>query len=121
MNINFTLIIQACNFIIAYLILRFLFFKPAYHAIEEERSYHQTLSDRIETGQAMLNHLNLEKQQEWQTYQQDFSRSTPNTSQPDLYIYKGITPEIFPTPIDENQRQQLELDMVQTILKKVGS
>lgn len=56
MEINATLIVQAINFLVAYVLLRMLFFKPVVHAIKEEDNQRDGLLSGIEERMQLLRH-----------------------------------------------------------------
>jgi Tfp pilus assembly protein PilO len=119
MNINFTLIIQALNFFVAYLVLRYFLFKPTVAVIEQERAEENGLKKAIkqeaETNLALIQNNKLE----WQIYQKEFLARLPNVSISDLFIYRDLAPAIKAPQADTHELNQLQQEVVQGIIKKV--
>src|SRR5688572_11517686 len=103
MNINFTLVVQAFNFLIAYVILRSLLFRPAVQAITQERLQEKQLLYAITTEQDAVAKRELEKKDQWHLYQQQLALHTPDTMQQKLYVQSHLTVELV-TPIIESER-----------------
>jgi len=119
MFINFTIIIQACNFFIAYKVMSKLLFKPAFAALQEERSGTENLQLHINAIQVILCNQTQEKEVAWRTFQQEFIRHTPNAQQEELYILKDIAPEIHVDNLPQTHMQKLEQEVTQSIIKGI--
>lgn len=76
-EINLTLLIQVINFIIAYIILRFLFFRPVVAVIKREDQEKDSLLDTIEQRRIMLQDREKERQELWRQCQYYFIEHAP--------------------------------------------
>lgn len=119
MNINFTLIIQALNFFIAYLILRYFLFKPTVNVIEQERAEENGLKEIIKQGVETNSALTDQNKLQWQIYQKEFFVRLPNVFISDLFIYKNLAPAIKAPQVKSSELTQLQNEVVQDIIKKV--
>jgi len=119
MFINFTLVIQACNFFIAYHLLRVVLFKPAVGALYEERQFKQNLQLHINAIQMLIFQHEEEKQDQQALFHKKASNHIPNAAQYDFFILKDISPQL---PLKELNIQQLALlkqKLAQDIVKRL--
>lgn len=77
MNINLTLIIQVCNFLVVYCLLRFFLFKPTIQVIEEERAQKSAILDSIDQQKKSLEVQKKERRRHWYTCQEYFLLHQP--------------------------------------------
>ena len=119
MNINATLIIQAGNFLIAYLMLRFLFFKPVVAVIRQEQAHVDGLVGQLNEKRKVMHALELTRHEQWHTAQQEFRNRFPDVTSPQLYIFKGLSSERAVEFADEQEIKQLEDELVKQIIQKV--
>ena len=119
MNINATLIIQAANFFIAYILLRALFFKPVVAIIRQEQSHLDGLVTQLTEKRKAVIGLELSKQEQWRVAQQEFRLHFPDVMASDLYFFRQLTPEQSATIIDELSIKQVEKELVDDIIRKV--
>jgi len=119
MNINATLIVQACNFFIAYVILRMLFFKPVVAALRQDQAHLDGLVGQLTEKRKLLLALEHSRQEQWQQVQQEFSSHVPDVTTTDLYIFKGLSPQRQITVLDDLHVKQLEQELSAIIIKKV--
>jgi len=89
--INATMLVQACNFFIAYALLRTLLFKPAIKAIQQEQQEKEHLESRIAEREKKLEQTNEEKKLAWQKFQEQFSRAAPDVKQ-DYVAHADVEP-----------------------------
>jgi F0F1-type ATP synthase membrane subunit b/b' len=82
MLINFTLVIQAFNFYIAYLIIKRWIVNPCLAAIEQEDFYHARLIADINQQHALLASKHHEIEEQWRQCQYFFSMHAPQAYQP---------------------------------------
>lgn len=119
MNINATLIIQACNFFIAYLMLRILFFKPVMALIRQEQAQLDGLTSQLNEKRKMIHSLEQSKQEQWRAAQQQFCRHFPDVMASDLSIFKNLIIEREIMNLGEQHIKQLEDELVAQIIEKV--
>jgi len=85
------MLVQACNFFIAYALLRTLLFKPAIKAIQQEQQEKEHLESRIAEREKKLEQTNEEKKLAWQKFQEQFSRAAPDVKQ-DYVAHADVEP-----------------------------
>ena len=118
--INFTIVVQACNFFIVYKMLRILLFKPAVDLLHEERSITQGLQLRIDATRIIIAQHDQEQQNQLYQFQQKSAQSTPDVQYRDLFVLKYIAPPLQIEELNVEQIEQLEQELSQSIIKKVG-
>lgn len=119
MNINATLIIQAGNFLIAYLVLRFLFFKPVVAVIRQEQAHVDGLVSQLNEKRKTMHALELTRQEQWRIAQQEFRNRFPDITLPEMYIFKGLSSERLVEFANKEEIKQLEDELVKQIIQKV--
>jgi len=122
MNINIepiTLIFQVLNFFIAYILLRFLLLKPAYAIIQEEQYEREHLHNNIAYQRALLTRKEQEIKDHWRGCQEHFLKNKPSIDNPELYIFKYITPSIEQPHIAPQTITKLIKNVQDAIIKKV--
>lgn len=77
MDINATIVVQACNFFIVYWMLRLLLFKPVITIIEHEQAQENAMLDVIDQQQKSLEIQEKERQRHWYTCQEYFALHQP--------------------------------------------
>lgn len=119
MNINATLIIQAGNFLIAYLILRFLFFKPVVAVVRQEQAHVDGLVNQLNEKRKMIHALELTRQDQWSMAQKEFRNRFPDVSSYQANISKDLSVEHAIEFASEIEIRQLEDELVKQIIEKV--
>lgn len=107
MLINATLIVQIIHFFIAYLILRFLFFAPAYKEFESEKHTENRFKDTIEEVNAVIAQKEQERARTWQELQFFYQANRPEVSDSDLYFFRNVTPQLQTPQIQEQEVSRL--------------
>jgi hypothetical protein len=120
MNINFTIIVQAFNFLIAYFILRFFLFKPAVAEIDKEKVIESDLQMQIDQGHRLNNLLERENQNQWRIHQLNFSQQTPKVSTPELFVFRNIASEINAPMQDQTSFESAQQKIIEVIVDKVS-
>jgi hypothetical protein len=103
MNINATIILQAINFGIAYLIFRFILLKPAYAAIVADNKKKAQLESLVADGKQAIERKQQQIAQQWQASYLFFKQHTPEQA-PSLMVHR--TP-ITLAPVVEPTTQQI--------------
>lgn len=119
MNINATLIIQACNFFIAYTMLRFLFFKPVLAIIRQDQAHLDGLIGQVNEKRKTILALEQSRQEQWRAAQQEFRNRLPDVTSTHLHVFKGIAPEREISFIDDLHIKQLESELTKDIIERV--
>ncbi len=105
MLINATLIVQIIHFIIAYFILRFLFFKPAIGELEIETRNEKYLKDTIEDVNVAISQKEDERIKRWQELQLYYQENKPDIDDAELYFFRNLTPPLL---VPHLNRQEVE-------------
>lgn len=119
MYINFTIVIQVCNFFIAYKIMAKLLFKPTFDALQQERATKNNVQLHINATKIMISNLEKEKQEQWHAFQQTFITQTPHVKQEGLFVLKGITPQLHVGTLPKDQVKRLEQEVTHSIIKRI--
>lgn len=119
MNINGTIFIQACNFFVAYLILRFFYFKPAAHAIQKEQAVKADLQVSIATLQATIAAKQYEQKKQAREHQVYYEKNTPDAAQALFDFVKGAPAPLLVNYADQLNIKQIQNDFVAELLRKV--
>lgn len=80
MTINSTLIIQALNFFVVYLFLRYFFLKPVCTVIQEHDDQRQDCIRTREEARRKSEELDLQRQEAWRTCQDYFGHYAPGAT-----------------------------------------
>ena len=78
MNINATVIVQAINFFIVYVLLRFFLFKPAVAMLDSENSEEETLLGMINQQKKSIEIQEKERQRYWYACREYFKMHRPS-------------------------------------------
>ena len=119
MNINATLIIQACNFFIAYLLLRVLFLKPAVIVLKQEKAQLDGLVSQLSEKRKAIVLLEQTKKEQWHAAQEQFRTNFPDVVSRELYFFQHLTPERNIVCADDHTVKQIENELVAYIAQKV--
>ncbi len=118
-DINATLVVQAFNFFIAYLLLRYLLIKPAMQVLRQEDEETAHLQSLSEERTQMLAQTVEEKEEAWKDFQTLFSQEAPHVRRNGI-VHSGVEP-IKPAGLPQQQElAQLANDLQRVITKKVS-
>ena len=109
-EINSTIILQACNFLIAYLVMRTFLFRPVVTVIEQEAAQLHGLITSVESRKIVVTQKEHEKRDRWIAHQQEFITLAPVTFDQDLIVFKNLAPAYTP--------EQLSPEHVRSIVKQ---
>jgi len=118
MVVNATLFVQAFNFFIAYLMLRFLLFKPALKALEQERKEREHLDEVIDEREKTLAQKTEEKEKVWAEKRKAFQDAAPDIEVAHVG-HTDVTPEHEPVVPEEKEIEQLVKQVQEEVEKKV--
>jgi hypothetical protein len=94
MNINATILVQAINLGIAYILFRFLLLKPAVREIRHEQSMLAQLHQVIAGGMQAIEEKNQEQRRLWQERYDYYQLNKPNFTDIDRRFFRNISPSI---------------------------
>jgi len=117
MNINITLIIQAGNFFIAYLLIRFLLFKPVVAFLKKEWDEKNILHTDIVDGKKSIADKTMISDQQWLGCRHYFSDHAPKIEYMPLEI-KDVPP-LAVHDIPQDKVHDFQNEVARTIIKKV--
>lgn len=118
--INFTVVIQACNFFIVYKLLRVLLFKPAVTELHKERSFKMALQLNIDATSVLILGHGQEKEDKLYQFKQKAAPSIPDAQSRDMFILKDISPDLQIEELNIAEIKSLEHELSQSIIKKIG-
>ncbi len=77
MQVNFTIVVQAVNFFVAYALMRRFLFRPTISMLESEEAYGVQLETQVLDQRAQLETLEKNMQSEWGGYQNKIAQKIP--------------------------------------------
>ena len=77
MQINITLIIQALNFFITYVLVNYLFLKPAFNALENDEHITKKLSGMVLSRRATIDEIVRHQQERWDVCKEKIAETIP--------------------------------------------
>lgn len=107
MLINATLLAQIGNFLIGYLILRFLFFRPTFIELEKEKKAKINLENMIRMSNKLLEEKRSMRKVQWEQVQQIYIHNKPNLEDQDFYFFRNFTPSLKEPYISEKFADEL--------------
>ena len=116
-NVNFTLIIQGLNFLIAYVLINKLLLKPAIKIINQEEVLEQSLQLDLEKAKKNLEVIKNLKREKWERFQKHFSQNSPDVLKR-MYerLERPAKPFVFE---DLTQVEKLTKDLEDYLVNKV--
>lgn len=91
-NVNATLFVQIINFFIAYVLFRFLLFKPAHRIIMQEFQEREEIKALIDEALIIIQEKKKTQYELWQKCHDYYSSHLPPTLY-DFTLFHGIIPE----------------------------
>ncbi len=120
MNVNATLVIQAINFSIAYILLRKFLLKPAVAVMQHEQQEQESVKIVIAQQEQSLILKENERQKNWHNCRAYFKENRPCVDAPQLFVFKGLTPDIIPHTTEDKVFAKLLADTRIALVKKIG-
>lgn len=120
MNVNFTLLVQAINFFIAYFLFRFIILKPGYQMIVQEKKYKEDLESLVEKDRVLLEEKKLERQAQWISCKQYCKEYIPKLPD-ETALFRGIVPRVSITPLSDQDLHEMKDRIANTIISLVGA
>jgi len=119
-SVNFTLVVQAINFLIAYVMIRKLFLRPVVEAInEDERHYSQNV-EMIEVQRERVRVKNNELEDRWKECQHEFDENEPEVAPTQQVVVKVATGIKKVPPLDKKTVDQISEKTAEELIKKVA-
>ena len=115
MTLNGTLFAQAINFFIAYVLLRWLYFKPAIAQIKQEEESTTDVKNIISERSLAIERKQQQQKEHWLACQQYCQEQMPSIAKPDFLMFAVDTPAIEQFVCDEIKLKQLS-NMVTDVL-----
>ena len=75
--VNLTVLVQAVNFFVAYLILKYFLLKPAIAAIRQEDTYQNHLLGMVQSSHSRISDKQQEIEHKWRLCQKEFAKIAP--------------------------------------------
>lgn len=119
--INATIVVQAFHFFIAYLLIRYCFFKPVVIQIQAEDAHQESLIAMVQAHQQLVAQKERELVDQWNGMRRYFAQHTPSLK-PELFITQRpsmVTPQFDAQEI-AHAAEQLEKELLQRI-RHVGN
>lgn len=117
-GINATLIVQAINFGIAYLILRKLVFEPAVSLVLKERSEEARIQDEVRRASEQNAYEKERLVLEWKAEQATLASQMPELPE-ELFVLRRVKPDIATESLpDEHEIAAAKKTLVQALLYK---
>ena len=117
-NVNFTLFIQAFNFLIVCLILKHLFFKPAIDALSQEKKAKDNLEVGISQQEGSLQEKVTRKENTWKTYQAHFLQTSPSAKPCPVIIFKDEI-ELKEVELTPQEIEQLTKHIQKSLIERI--
>ncbi|HZW61696.1 MAG TPA: hypothetical protein VFF04_05725 [Candidatus Babeliales bacterium] len=117
--LNSTLIVQGINFLIAYILLRKLLFRPAVSLVMQEQSHISSLESSIDSRKAAIAEQEQEKLRRWKAFQQLFKNKIPSY-QKQFEVGKMALPPIQYHVLKQEQAQTLSKDVADALVAQVN-
>lgn len=105
--INFTLVIQALNFLIAFFIIKYFFFKSAVFQIHAEDTLQESLVSTVQEHQMAVTTKEQELTNHWQAMRSYFVNNAPSLKSSPLFVSKKpsvIVPEFEQSAVKDATR-----------------
>ncbi len=118
-NVNATLIVQAINFFIAYLLFRFILLKPAYQVITEENQNEAELQELVSRDKMALEEKKDEQLEQWRVckqYCKDYIPELPDEAS----LFRGIAPKVTISSLSKHELDTMKDRITKTIISLVG-
>lgn len=116
--VNLTLLVQAVNFFLAYLILKYFLLKPAIAAINAEDGIENHLVSLVHQNHQRISNKQHEIQRKWHECQKSFAQFTPILITESLI--KKTTPALLIHGINKHDVNVRAHEIEDKLIKKVA-
>ncbi len=117
--INSTLIVQAFHFFIAYVAIKYFFFKQAYHEIATQDTLQESLVRSVQSGQMQVERNEQNLQEHWRRARDYFLHHRPSFKEEPL-IGGPVIPSIVIPTIEKSRIEDIAPFIADALLQKVG-
>lgn len=118
-QINATLVVQIINFVIAYVVLRFIFLKPAVALVEAEEQKRADLRTIISYNYVLVMREKDALYNQWREGHLFYQKQAPPVQDLDLVLFKDIYPVQDGFHISPEVTSLLIQSAAQELIKKV--
>ena len=118
MNINATLLVQAINFFIAYLLFRHIFLKPGYQELQEKKAHQASLEDTVAHDKRAIEETRQKQKDAWLIFRKWCSEYHPSWISK-IFFFRGITTPIKPKKIEKEQKERARDQLVETMITMI--
>lgn len=115
--INFTLVIQALNFLIAFFIIKYFFFKNAVYHIHAEDTLQESLVSAVQEHQMAVGSKEQEIGSHWQAMRAYFAKNIPSLKVSPLFALKK--PSIVIPEFEQSAIKDAAHSLAAQLIKKV--
>ncbi|MDP3889119.1 MAG: hypothetical protein Q8Q25_01080 [bacterium] len=120
MEINATLIIQIIHFWIAYTMLRVLLLKPAVALVQQEYMKNDELREDINHNYGLIDQKEKERSVQWQASHQKYIENKPSVEDPELHVFKQLSPAVEYPDIAKDIVDQLVDQSTKELVKRLS-
>ncbi len=119
MTLNGTLVAQAINFFIAYVLLRWLYFKPAIAQIKQEEESTTDVKNIISERDLAIKRKQQQQKEYWLACQQYCKEQMPSIRKPDFLAFVADAPVIEQLVCDETELKQLSNVVTDVLVQRI--
>lgn len=119
MNLNATFLVQSFNFLITYIVVRYVLLKPILAIIRKQENDELALSSIIERTKIAVAKKQQERVELWAACQKHFQKRSPQPLDSASLIVRNITPDIEPKTFDPQEIDQLVKAVSSQIVSRV--
>lgn len=119
MNINLTIVVQALNFFLAYMVMKKLLLKPAVEEIELDDQVRVSIDEAIRSHEISISTKEQEISKQWATCQRHFALYTPFLD--DLRYVPRVKEDLIieVMPLSKDRMQELTHKVANIIVEDV--
>jgi hypothetical protein len=115
--INFTLVIQIIHFFIAFILIKYFFFKPAIGQLHADDAYQESLIAKVQNGHITIGHKEQALISQWQAMRAYFADHSPGLKPEPLV--GDAKPKIVIPVLERAAIDHMAQTLSETVVKKV--
>ena len=119
-SVNFTLVVQAINFLIAYIMIRKLFLRPVIEAIHEDKRHYGQHVEMIEVQRERVRVKNTEIEDRWKECQHEFKEHEPDVDPTQQVVVKVVTGIKKVSLVDKKTVDEISEKTAKELIEKVA-
>jgi hypothetical protein len=119
MMIDLTLVVQAGNFLIAYLMIRILLLRPVIICINKDDAAYELAVAKVAQQKEQIKSYEERIKKRWEEFQKIFLKQTPDVARVQVEITSLPGMSEMP-PIDEKNVRRLADEAAKQLIKKVA-